>query len=365
MSRNPQELGISGPVPEYFLLVHQGVTGVRRIRHLAARSKCGLLAAALLVCAGCSTYLPDAAPADEEPVVIITPPDPAEVAEAAPEVPAKVPVAPPLPPIAIVLTSNQPAYLDVAVELASYFADHAVYDLGSESLPPVAVLRSVNDTNATAVVAIGLRAAQSSVALSQVPVVFSQVFNHQDNDLLTANSRGVAAIAPLDAQLAAWKKVNPTIARIGLIIGTGHDDLLAEAELAAARHGIELQIRVAHSDQETLYLFRRMIRDIEGFWLFPDNRILSARVLNQMLADANRQHVPVVVPNEAMLRMGAAISMSTVAADIAATIARVVRSIQAGEIEQVPPMTPLSEVRVAVNDKALRRQTVAKTSTTQ
>lgn len=314
---------------------------------VARRSMASAVVMLALAIAGCATYLPDEPPVADEPVVVTETPEPIVAPQPEPEPAANVPTPPRAPPIAIVLTDNQPAYLDVAVELANYFADHKLYDLGNESLPPVAVLRSINDTNVTVVVAIGLRAAQSSVAMSNVPVVFSQVFNHQDDDLLKSNSRGVASIAPLEAQLAAWKRVNPTISRIGLIIGEGHDDLLADAEMAAARHDIELQIRIAHSDQETLYLFRRMIRDIEGFWLFPDNRILSARVLNQMFEDANRHKVPLVVPNEAMLQMGAAMSISTVAADIAATIARLVRRIQAGEIDALPPMTPLSEVRVA------------------
>ncbi len=338
---------------------------MRRRRFPATRSMCGVLAVLVLAVAGCTPYLPDVVPVEDEPVVDIETADPNVVPGPAPEPAVQVPTPPSLPPIAIVLTSSQPAYLDVAIELAAYFEDHAVYDLSGESLPPVAVLRSVNDTNATAVVAIGLRAAQSSVAMSKVPVVFSQVFNHQDYDLLNELSRGVAALAPLDAQLAAWRKIDPTITRIGLIIGEGHDELVADAELAAARHGMELHIRVAHSDQETLYFFRRMIRDIEGFWLFPDNRILSARVLSQMLELANRQQVPVVVPNEAMLNMGAAVSMSAVAADIAATIARVLQRIQAGEIDKVPPMTPLSEVRVEINDKTPAPQTVGTLSETQ
>lgn len=326
------------------------------------RPSIGVLAILALALAGCTTYLPDTAPVVGEPDVVATP-EPVAVPEL--EVTVSISKPPLRPPIAIVLTNSEPAYLDVAVELAAYFADHAVYDLSGESLPPMAVLRSINDSKATAVVAIGLRAAQSAVAMADIPVVFSQVFNHQDHDLLAKGSRGVAAIAPLEAQLAAWKKIDPTITRIGLIIGTGHDDLLADAELAAARHGIELRIRVANSDQETLYMFRRMIRDIEGFWLFPDNRILSARVLNQMLLDANRQRVPVVVPNEAMLQMGAAISMSTVAADIAATIAAVVRRIQAGDIDKVPAISALSEVRVAVNDRVASRQAVARRGATQ
>jgi ABC-type uncharacterized transport system substrate-binding protein len=335
---------------------------VRGIDYLATRSSYWLLVmlAMAMAIAGCTSYTPVAESTSEEPTVVVPAPEPIETPPQDPEPRASVPVPPRLPPIAIVLTNSQPAYLDVAVELANYFADHTVYDLSNESVAPVTVLRSINDTQVTAVVAIGLRAAQSAVAMAEAPVVFSQVFNHQDHELLAGRSRGVAAIAPLALQLAAWKKIHPTLTQVGMIIGEGHDGLIAEAELAALQHDIELQVRIAHSDQETLYLFRRMIRDIDGFWLFPDNRILSARVLNQMLADANRQRVPVAGPNEAMLRMGAAISMSTVVADIAAKVAGVVRQIQAGNIDQVPAMTELSEVRVAINDQAPTRQAVAK-----
>jgi hypothetical protein len=52
--------------------------------------------------------------------------------------------------------------------------------------------------------------------------------------------------------------------------------------------------------------------------------------------------------------------MSTVVADIAAKVAGVVRQIQAGDIDRVPAITELSEVRVAINDQAPTRQAVAK-----
>lgn len=296
---------------------------------------------AVLALSGCSVLFPD--PTDYEPTVVIEPP--------APTVQPKPLVAPPqLPSVAIVLTSDEPVYADVARELTEHFTDYDVYDLSDRSRPPVSVLRLINDSDSRAVVAVGLRAAQSSVAMSETPVVFSQVFNYQDHDLLTENSRGIAALPPLDAQLAAWEKIDPTIKRIGAIIGEGHDDLILEAELAAQRHDIELNIRIAHSDQETLYFFRRMIRDVDGFWLIPDNRILSGRVLQQMLNDANRQRVPVAVPNESMLAMGANISISTVASDIARTIVKVIRQIQAGNLDQIPPISPLSEIRVKTND---------------
>lgn len=307
--------------------------------------RCTIIVAALTF-AGCSLLAPPPEPVEHEPVAIIVAPEPTPE----PIETVVVPEPPRLPPVAIVLTSGQPAYADIARELTHHFDEYEIYDLSDSSRPPVTVLRLINDSESGAVVAIGLRAAKSSVAMSERPVVFSQVFNYQDHDLLTDNSRGVAAIAPLDAQIAAWIQADPTISRIGAIVGEGHDELIAEAELAAARYGVELRVQVTHSDQETLYVFKRMVRDIDGYWLFPDNRVLSRRALQQIMVDAQRNHVPVLVPSESMLQTGASISVSSVASDIAETITKVIRQIQAGKIKQVPPITQLSEIRVKTND---------------
>jgi len=301
-----------------------------------------------ILLSGCSTLSPDVVQQPVEPpdVVVLdtTPLEPISVTPL-----SRQPWEFELPSVAIVITNSQPAYADVAVELAERLENYEVYDLGGDSQPPVSVLRRINDSNTDIVVAIGLRAAQSSVAMADKPVIFSQVFNHQDHDLLNDNSRGIAAIPPLDAQIAAWKKIDPTLVRVGVIIGEGHDDLIEQARLAAERHEIELRVQVVHSDQETLYFFRRMVRDIDGFWLFPDNRILSGRVLEEMLDDANRQQVPVTVPSESMLKMGASLSITTVAEDIARTIVKVIREIKSGRLEGLPPITQLSEIRVETN----------------
>jgi len=303
-----------------------GTLNRRMIRCIAL-----LLALAL---SGCSIFEPQIEPIYEPEIVsvpVITEPEPE------PEQPIKPPEPPRLPPVAIVLTSKQPAFLDVANALTEHLDDFQIFDLSDSSRPPVSVLRGINDSNSGTVVAIGLRAAKSSVAMADMPVIFSQVFNHQDYGLLTANSRGVAPLAPLDAQLTAW---------------IGHDDLITEARLAAQKHDVELRVRIASSDQETLYLFRRMSHDIDGFWLFPDNRILSARSLQQILESAKRGQVAVAVPYESMLTMGATISMATQADDIAATIAKIIRQIHAGGLSSVPAISPLSAVRVVTRTSA-------------
>jgi len=320
--------------------------------------------AGLLLLNGCALFEPEPEVVEPAPEVVVEPEPVVVVPEPEPE-PSPRPAPPPPPPppqVAIVLSSRQPAYEEVANELSERLDNVAIYDLGDRSQPPVLAFRQINDSRTDAVVAIGLRAARSSLALAQVPVIFSQVFNYQDYGLVTDNSRGVSALAPLDAHLDAWKKLDPTLARVGMIIGAGHDSLRAEAEIAAQKHSVDLQIREAGSDQETLYHFKRMIHEIDGFWLFPDNRILSPRVLAEVLEQANRRRVPVAVSNDAMLQMGAAISISTVASDVAATIVKVLERMRAGGTQSLPPLTQLSEARVATNDALMKPEVAADAS---
>ncbi len=286
---------------------------------------------------------------------LLTPWPSSPVAEA-PTTPRPVIVQPqPLPFAAIVISSRQPAYENVARELGDRLKNYTVFDISDQTQPPASAFRVINDSTAIAVVAIGLQAAEAAIAMARMPVIFCQVFNFRDYQLLTDNSRGISMLPPLDLQIAAWKKIDPTMSSIGAIIGEGHDELITEARLAAEKHGVVLHIRSAKSDRETMYLFNRMAGEIDGFWLFPDNRILSAQVLRQLLQYAERHKVRVTVFNESLLSMGASVSASTVDADIADTIIKVLRRIEAGDIKNVPALSPLSDVRIVTNDAVFRK----------
>ena len=315
----------------------------------------------MLVLAGCASRGP--LPVAIDPATDLTDPAAAEpripVIKEPPVVVEPPPVDTPLTSVAIVLASREPAYEAVVNELGKRLDDYAIYDLTDKSQPPETAFRTINDESALAVVAVGLRAARAAVLLSQRPVIFSQVFNYSDNGLLTDNSRGVASIAPLDAQLANWKELDPGISEIGFIVGEGHERLIEAATLAALEQDVNLIVRVSHSDQETLYFYKRMVADIDGFWMMPDNRILSARVIREILDDAHRRNVAVAVSHDAILPMGAAISFTTSASNIAETIVGVLRQVNAGGIASVPELTELTEIRVRTNDAVLQKRLIA------
>ncbi len=281
----------------------------------------------------------------EAPAPEPAPPPPVISAPAPLPDPEPVPVAPDPGRIAIVLSNRSPAYEQVAVELGHLLDRYLLYNLADKSLSPRTVFSGIADSDAKVVIAIGLPAAEQAMALSPLPVVFCQVFNI-DPTVSAAPVRGIASIPPLSPQVRAWKQLNPGLASIGAILGEGHDDLVAEAEAAAAENGVALHLRIATSDRETLYMFNRMAPDIDGFWLFPDNRVLSVAILKEMLNYAGRHQVQIAVFNPALLQLGAHLSIGTVGSDIAKTALAVADRIINGELEAIPARTPLHQIDV-------------------
>ncbi len=284
-----------------------------------------------------------APPVEVSPAPAQPPPIPPPV-RAEPKQPAE-PV-PSVGTIAIVLSDRTPAFESVANAISQQHDDYLLYNLSDKSLGAQGVFSSIEKAGAQVVIAIGLHAARESIDRSTVPVVFCQVFNIGTTSRAGVEVKGVASTPPLSLQIEAWKERNPDLRTIGAILGDGHESLIAEARRVTAEHGIRLDLRIAESDRETLFIFQRMAADIDGFWLFPDNRILSVAILHEMLAYASRHQVEMAVFNAALLEMGATLSSMSVYSDVAATALSVAKLIARGDADRIPFLTPLSEIEI-------------------
>jgi len=310
----------------------------------------------LLVLSGCALVFPESPP----PVVTTVPGseptpeaaisvDDASVVEPSPARQTPAVPEPVYVPVAIVLSESRPAYTNVSSKLLPYLKDYRIYDLAEKNRSPRQTFAAIAKSDAQLIIALGLSATKTAKSFATVPVVFSQVFNVIENDLVSDDMKGVAVLPPLDLQVEAWRGMDPQIWNIGAILGEGHEDLIAEADAAMKKRGIKFNYAVAHSDRETLYLFKRMNRAIDGFLLFPDNRILSRTVLTEIMKEASRHRVQVAVFNDALLRHGATFSASSVDTNIADKITIALNEIVKGNIDDVAPLTPLSEIRIQTN----------------
>ena len=160
---------------------------------------------------------------------------------------------------------------------------------------------------------------------------------------------------PLDLQVLDWKKIDPNLRRLGLIVSQQHTDLIPLAERAAAAAAVTVKHEISDSDRATLYLFKRLAPQIDGLWLVPDDRILSPTVLRELLSYAVSHSVRVCVFSDAVLDWGALISASPTPEDVARSLRRVLEAMFENHGNTLPPLTPLSELSVRINTQVAGR----------
>ena len=256
----------------------------------------------------------------------------------------------PLPLVTILLSDDLPAYSGIADELSTRLTERPVIiSLHGNPDSSAVTPELLRQTDKRSVVAIGPIAAQTTTRLTAEQVVFCQVFNYQMLDLSAKHTRGVSFLPPAELQFRAWKKLDPGLQRVGVITGPGHKELIAEAREAAKHHGIELIHRTVQSDKEMLYDFKRLTPEIQGLWLLPDDRILSRRVLREIMSYSAKHQQEVVVFHPELLRFGGLMSINSVDADVSDQVIAALRagSRRTGVAANNP--LPLKQVRIEVN----------------
>ena len=258
--------------------------------------------------------------------------------------------------IVVLVSDESPAYAGVASILGAQIgAGVTVRNLRGEHAKLPATRQLVQAMPQRVVIAVGMLAAEIARDLNGKSVVFCQVFNYAEHDLIRPWMKGVSAVPPVADQFRAWRQLDPRLKRIGLIMGPGLGDLEVEARTAARAIGAELVVRESRTDKETRFLFDKLVRDVDGFWLVPDNRILSGNVLRDMLATAVKRGKRVAVFNQDVLRLGGVLSAEADPRDVADQVIARVREVRyIGRDVPGPDIRPLTRVRITINNVLVR-----------
>ncbi len=257
--------------------------------------------------------------------------------------------------VVVLYAPNVPTYQTIADALVA----HAPARIRAVAVHSPAQARSWLRDAATReqvdqVVAVGAVAARGVDGWYDKPVVFCQVFNYQDYGLTAVNRYGVNILPPPKIQFRAWRQLAPDAKRLGVVTGPGHGALIESARKAARRQGMTLIHRVAQTDKEALYLYKRMVPDIDGIWLLPDDRILSRRVLRGMMQYSARHEKPALVFHPGLLGMGGLMSVSSVEQDIAEQVMMALK--QTSNTRRRPGfrLLPLTKAHIEVNHEVAR-----------
>ncbi len=291
-------------------------------------------------------------PGQAEPVIQETPPqsDPEPEPEPLPPPPPEPEPEPePVPPlrVAVLLSNSAPHYRSVQTAFLNVAGadDTTVLTLGPD---PGSFVSDIEAAGADNVVAIGLPAALAARQLASSKVVFCQVLNYEGQGLISPNARGVDTVPNIAPAVKLWMQLDPGLQRIGTITGDGHAARIAQARAELAKLGVELEHRVTNSDKETVLEFQRLLREVDGFWLFPDNRILSSSSIREMMSAAARRNVGILANAPGFHEVGAFLCATHDPEEIASHAYSLLDDARGAERFESRAMTPLNGCKITV-----------------
>lgn len=262
----------------------------------------------------------------------------------------------PPPHVYLIISRQLAPYTEVADRLDQRLGENARrYDLPGSKAERNQLLQQITEDTDAQVVAIGLEAALFAKQLGQTNQVFCQVFNYTKYGLASGHSKGVSMLPGVEKTLVAWKSISPTLHDVAVISGSGLDEVLQRADGIAARQGIVLHPVIVANDKEYLYAYKQLADKVQGYWLLPDNRVLSVSTLKDVMNFSVRNGKQVVVFNEDLLRLGGLLSVSSSYDDIADKVLQ--RLKLAAHKDYVPGMNllPLDDIELKVNPVMAQR----------
>jgi ABC-type uncharacterized transport system substrate-binding protein len=259
--------------------------------------------------------------------------------------------------LVVLLSDNKPSITEVAQAIqASYRGKIESYNLGGDPNRAGEVAAAIQSSVNQQVIAIGLLAAQTARrGFSSKQVVFCQVLNYEESDLVTPWMKGVSAIPSLQRQFRVWKMLDPSLRRIGVITGKDMGNVMAQARRAAQSNQLVLTHIEVGSDREFRVAGGRLAGQVQGLWLAPDSTVLSATAIRDVMSYSALRDIQVLVFSRSLLREGGLLSATADPAEIA--------SLALGRLQQSQGMqgivgdavVPLSSAAVTVNAKAASR----------
>ena len=226
------------------------------------------------------------------------------------------------------------------------------YDLGGGTSDARGIIGRIMAAPPRLILAIGPQAAQVAKAEVQgIPVVFLLVRNPRKYGLEGDNIAGISLDVPIEAQLAMYKLLLPTLRVIGVIYDpekTGA--LVKEAGEVAEKFGVRFLANPVASQTEVPAALRSLLGKVDALWMLPDETVITPESLTFFLLTAFKQNLPVLTISDAFVEAGALASLSADYTDGGRQACQLSREIESGRLRPAPAsIVPPTKVNITIN----------------
>lgn len=206
--------------------------------------------------------------------------------------------------VVVLLSSSAKPYVRLADEISRTLGEYAIRKtLTGKRVQDKSIINEVESLDANQIIALGLVAANALKGIKNKQVFFTHVVNYKDNELVTDTSKGVSALPSPEKLFKDWRVLSPKLSKVAIISGENLDAYLKRAKKAAKAEGIELHLEQVKTDKEFIYK-SKSLKSVDGQWILPDNRVLSAKALKEVMAYGSRRGRQIVVFSPKLLSFG-------------------------------------------------------------
>lgn len=145
----------------------------------------------------------------------------------------------------------------------------------------------------------------------KTPIVFAKVLNPIESGFLQSwerpggNITGASLDIPVLTQMQRYKSIIPNLKQVGVIYTANSKRLVAEAQSAVAKLGIELVLYQVASAKELPEALDSLCRSTDGIWTVADEALTSPQFVRYTLLETLRHNLPIMGFSRSFVESGA------------------------------------------------------------
>jgi putative ABC transport system substrate-binding protein len=199
------------------------------------------------------------------------------------------------------------------------------------------IIAKFASSNADVVVTVGTTPSQCAFKLAKerkIKLVFSSVTNPGDisENLGNSNTTGVSNFVDLEPQIELFKKIQPSLASIGVIYNTGESNsvsILKKLRKACEKYEIKLVEQGISRISDVYQAAGRLSKIVDAIFISNDNLTLSG--IHGIVSICNKNKIPVYVSDTDQVKNGCLAALGPNQYDIGVQTGEVVGRVVDGE----------------------------------
>ncbi len=181
--------------------------------------------------------------------------------------------------------------------------------------------KKVLDDRPDLIITVGTPATRSAISkVRNVPIIFTMVLDNisdLDPGFRSPDINGVTLAIPVRQQLEMMEQALPNIRRIGLLYSGNSSQIYQSARDIASQKGLRLVASEIISERDIPDALRRIISEVDIFWMPPDAVIYDQNILQFILKECFRNSVPIMALSRQIAMAGTPLALGVDYDDIA------------------------------------------------